>query len=209
MNLTFTVIEKIAVWGLNLTSHFGYLGLFAAMTLESAAVPIPSEVVVPFGGFLASSGQFSFWLVVLVATFANLTGSLILFFVGRYIGLPVLRRFGKYFLIHRQDIEKMEFWLQKYGGRVAFLSRIIPGTRTFSSLVIGAGEVSLPVFFWYTLAGSFAWNLLWTYLGYVAGQHWNQFGPYIRKFDYSIAVVIAIALATYIIRHIRHNKKNQ
>lgn len=208
MNLISIVTEKIAVWGLDLTSRFGYFGLFAAMTLESAAVPIPSEVVVPFGGFLASSGQFSFWLVVLVTTMANLTGSLILFAVGHYVGLPVLRRFGKYFLIHQHDIEKMEFWLQKHGKQVAFFSRIIPGTRTFSSLVIGAGEVGLPVFFWYTLAGSFAWNLLWTYLGYIAGQRWNQFGPYVHKFDYLIVVIIAIALAIYIIRHIRRNKKN-
>ncbi len=209
MNLISIIIEKVAVWGLSLTSHFGYFGLFVAMTLESAAVPIPSEVVVPFGGFLASTGQFNFWLVVLAATLANLVGSLLLFSVGYYIGLPVLRRFGKYVLIHQRDIERMEYWLQKYGGRVAFFSRVIPGTRTFSSLVIGAGEVRLSIFIWYTLVGSFIWNLLWTYLGYIAGQRWNQFGPYVRKFDYLVGAVIVIAFVAYIVRHLRLGKKRR
>lgn len=205
----FQIIEKIGSWGLELISTLGYTGLFLSMTLESAAIPLPSEVIVPFSGFLASTGRFDFWLVVLVASLANLTGAIILYFVGFYWGTAFLRKYGKYFLMHQADIEKMERWLQRNEKKVAFFSRVLPGTRTFSSIVIGAGKVRFSVFFWYTLIGSFIWNLPWTYLGYAAGSRWNTFHPLIRKFDYLIVSIIAVVLIVFIYRHakkIRHNQ---
>lgn len=198
-----SIFENIVTWALHLINTLGYTGLFIAMFLESAAIPIPSEVVVPFGGFLASSGRLDFWVVVLVATLANLAGSLLLYSIGYYGGQTFLHRYGKYILMHRDDIEKMDRWLQHYGGRVAFFSRLIPGTRTFSSLVIGAGDVNLKTFFWYTLFGSFTWNLPWTYAGYVAGSRWQEFQPYVRRFDYLILGIILAAIAIFIIRHIK------
>lgn len=205
--MTANILETIAGWGLDLVSNFGYGGLFLTMALESAAIPIPSEVVVPFGGFLASSGRFYFWLVVWVTTLGNLAGSLLLYFAGYYGGRPILEKYGKYVLVHRDDIDKMDHWLQNHGARVALFSRMIPGVRTFSSLVIGAGKVKVATFFWYTLLGSFGWNLLWAYAGFVAGSNWDQFQPYIRRFDYLIVGVIVIAAMIFAARHFREFKK--
>jgi membrane protein DedA with SNARE-associated domain len=200
------LIEKIATWAVELIAKTGYTGLFVTMALESAAIPIPSEVVVPFGGFLASEGRFNFAWVVLVVTLANLTGSMLLYFAGVFGGRPLLERYGKYVLIHRADIEKMDFWLQKYGKRVAFFSRLLPGMRTFSSIVIGAGGIKFPIFFWYTLIGSLVWNLLWAYAGYLAGANWNQFQPYVRKFDFLIIFLIAAGIIYFVWRHIKKNR---
>ena len=199
----FVLIEHIASWAVSLIKATGYAGLFLAMALESAGVPIPSEVVVPFGGYLASTGRFEFWPVVLVTTFANLIGAGMLYFIGYYFGTFALHKYGKYVLIHDADIKKMDAWLQKRGGQVAFFSRLLPGTRTFSSLIIGAGEIKFRTFLIYTFIGSFLWNLPWTYLGFIAGEHWDKYRFYIRKFDYLIVAIILILIVWYIYLHIK------
>ena len=142
------IIEQIISWALALVSKFGYGGIFFTMMLESAAIPIPSEVVLPFSGFLASSGRLNFWLVVFVATLANLAGSTILYWVGFFGGQPILEKYGKYALIHRDDIQKLDRWLKKYGAKLAFVSRLLPGIRTFSSIVLGTGRLNFNKFFW-------------------------------------------------------------
>ena len=201
------LIENISAWGLQLISAFGYVGLFVTMMLESMAIPIPSEVIVPFGGFLAASRRFSFWPVVLVTSVANLIGAVILYGIGYFAGSAFLRRYGKYILVQADDVERLERWLHRFGRRVAFIARLIPGTRTFSSVVFGAGEMKLGTFALYTFLGSFAWNLPWTYLGYKAGKNWNQYQPYVRRFDYLIIIVIVLLVAGYIWRHLRRNSK--
>lgn len=203
----FNFIEQIIVWALGLVSKFGYGGIFFTMMLESAAIPIPSEVVLPFGGFLASSGQLNFWLVVLVATLANLVGSLILYWIGFFGGQPILERYGKYVLIHRDDLAKLGYWLGKYGAKLAFVSRLLPGVRTFSSVVLGAGRLNFNSFFWYTLSGSFIWNLPLTYAGLIMGENWNLLRPYFHKFDLIIAALIVVAVILFIFKHVHRFRK--
>lgn len=177
------------------------------MLLESALVPIPSEVVLPFGGFLASSGQLSFWLVVVVATLANLTGSLVIYCVGYFGGRPLLEKYGKYVLVHRDEVAKLDSWLDRYGASAAFFSRLLPGIRGFSSIVIGAGKVGFKKFFWYTLFGSLIWNFLLAYVGYVTGGHWNFLRPYFRKFELLIGAAILIGAVLFVVRHWRKNRR--
>lgn len=199
----FAIIEHIAGWALGLVESAGYAGLFVTMGLESFAIPIPSEVVVPFGGFLAASGVFNFGLVVTFVTLGNLTGSVTLFIIGRKWGSVFLRKYGKYLLIHSNEIDKMDRWLERHGRKTAFFSRLLPGVRTFSSLVIGAGEVKFRIFFWYTLIGSFLWNLLWAYLGFAAGENWNKFQPLVRKFDYLIVALIVVFVVYFVYKHLK------
>ncbi|MBI2063694.1 MAG: DedA family protein [Candidatus Yanofskybacteria bacterium] len=175
------------------------------MMLESAAIPIPSEVVLPFGGFLASSGQLNFWLVVLVATLANLAGSIILYWIGFFGGQPVLERYGKYVLIHRGDIARLDRWLGKYGAKLAFVSRLLPGVRTFSSVVLGVGRLNFNSFFGYTLSGSFIWNLSLAYIGLIMGENWNILRPYFHKFDLVIVILILIAAVVFVRKHLRRD----
>lgn len=197
-----SLIEKIVAWALALISKFGYAGIFLTMGLESAGIPIPSEVVVPFSGFLAAQGRFSLALVAAAATLANLTGSLIFYFIGLRGGRPVIDKYGKYFLIHKDEVVELETWTNKYGSKVAFFSRLLPGIRTFSSIVIGAGRLKLKKFFWFTLAGSLVWNLPLAYVGFAAGNKWGILQPYFRKFEAVIAAVIVIAVTLFIFKHI-------
>lgn len=200
------LIEQIVSWALGIVSHFGYAGIFATMTLESAAVPIPSEVVLPFGGFLAASGELSFWSVVLVATAANLVGAVVLFYVGYLGGRPVLEKYGKYVLIHQKEVVKIENWLGKYGSRVAFFSRLLPGIRTFAPFVIGMGEMKIFKFGAYTLVGSFIWNWALAYVGFKAGANWDILRPYFHKFDLVLAGLVVIGIIVFISKHL--NKKH-
>jgi membrane protein DedA with SNARE-associated domain len=200
-------IEQIISWAVGLVEKFGYWGIFFTMTLESAAIPIPSEIVLPFGGFLASSGHLYFWLVVFVATLANLMGATVIYFVGLFGGRIVLERYGKYVFVSADSISRMDSWLERYGAHTAFFSRLLPGIRTFSSLIIGAGRVSFGKFFAYTLAGSFLWNLPLAYAGFVAGKNWDFLRPYFQKFEVAILAAILIIVILFVFRQIHKFRK--
>ncbi len=203
----FNVLEKIIIWALAVIAKFKYAGIFLTMSLESAAIPIPSEVVLPFSGFLASSGRLNFWLIITVATLANLTGAIAIYLVGFYGGRTLLERYGRYVLVHKDEIAKMDSWLGKHGAGVAFFSRLLPGIKTFSSLIIGAGKINFRKFFFYTLAGSFVWNLPLTYLGFAAGNNWDFLRPYFRKFDFVILAAIIVAVILFVFKHVHKLKK--
>ena len=130
----FKIIEVISKWALEIIDQSGYLGIFILSLLESAAVPIPSEIVVPFSGFLAAEGRFIFWLVVVIASFANLVGGIIIYWIAYIFGRPFLERFGKYVLIFRHDLDEAEILFQKHGSKFVFVSRLLPGIRTFISV---------------------------------------------------------------------------
>lgn len=199
----FGVVESIIFWAIGLIQAAGYAGIFLTMALESAAIPIPSEVVVPFGGFLAATGKMNFLAVVVVATLANLAGCVLLYGVGLKGGRPLAERYGKYFLLHRDDIQKFDDWISKYGAKTAFFSRILPGTRTFSAFFLGAGETKFLVFAGYTALGSLIWNAVLAYAGFFLGANWGILRGYFEKFYAVIIILAALAIAAFVLRHIR------
>jgi membrane protein DedA with SNARE-associated domain len=200
------IIEKIVAWALALIAKFGYGGIFFTMMLESAAIPIPSEVVLPFSGFLASSGKLNLWLIVLIATAANIAGAVAIYTVGFLGGRPLVDRYGKYFLINQSDVRKLESWSGRYEAKIAFFSRLLPGVRTFSSLIIGVSRINFKRFVWYTLLGSLVWNLPLVYIGYVTGNHWDVLRPYFQKFELVIGAVIIVGLIWFVWKHIKKKK---
>lgn len=198
------IIEFIVSLALDAIRQFGYLGIFVTMALDAAAVPIPSEVVLPFSGFLAASGTLNLWLVTIVATIANLVGALFVYYIGVIGGHPFLEKYGRYVFIHHQDVKRLSAWLQRHERTAIFFSRLLPGVRTYSALIMGAvKEIRLSTFVIYTLLGSLLWNFVFTYVGYVAGENWNFLEPYFRKAEIGIAVILAGGLAWYIYRHIQ------
>jgi len=172
------------------------------MTLESALLPIPSEITMPFAGFLASQGVLNFWLVVTIGAFANLIGSLIAYGVGFYLEehiiLSIIRKFGKFVLITEHDYLRAVLWLKKYGNPIAFFSRLLPGVRTFISLPAGLSEMNILKFSIYTFFGSFIWSAFLTYIGFTLGKNWHSLDPYYRKFEYGIAGLLIIGVLFYI-----------
>ncbi|MFI5205709.1 MAG: DedA family protein [Candidatus Paceibacterales bacterium] len=197
------IIAKLSGIALSLIGSTGYAGIFLLSALESCAIPIPSEVVVPFSGFLAVSGRFNLWAVIAVATIANLVGAAILFWVGRSGGRWILERYGKYIFIHGEDLEKGDKWFKKYGDWAIFWSRMLPVARTYVSLAAGVAGMNFYTFSLYTLIGSLPWNAAQAIIGYKAGENWMVLEKYFRKLDILIVAVIVVLVVVYLWKHLK------
>ena len=196
------MIQILSGFIIHLIQSTGYLGIFVLMTLESALIPIPSEVTMPFAGFLVNQGSLNFYGVVLAGAFGNLFGSWIAFAIGFYLEeniiLGLIRKYGKFLLVTEHEYTKSVKWLNKYGDFVAFFSRMLPAVRTFISLPAGLSEMSLVKFSIFTFLGSLIWSTLLTYVGVYFGKEWQILEPIYRKFEILIGVVFVIAVLWYI-----------
>ena len=186
-------------WLLPLLRDHGLLIVFITMIAESACIPIPSEIVVPYGGVLAAQGHTHLWMVIVVATLANLVGSSIAYGVGRYGGRALFIKYGRYVLVSPHHLDKADRWFERRGQVTVFLTRMMPGVRTFISLPAGIAKMPFVKFLLYSLVGSAIWNTGLAYLGYGAGKAvgddgWgalqDQFGRYNKIFYVVLAVVV-------------------
>ena len=196
------MLEQISLLIIHLIQSTGYLGIFILMTLESALIPIPSEITMPFAGFLVSQGKLNFWLVVLAGAFGNLIGSLIAYGIGFYLEehaiVKLVKKYGKFLLITEHEYERSLRWLRKYGESVAFFSRVLPAVRTFVSLPSGLSEMNIWKFSFYTFIGSLLWSIALTYVGVRFGDKWDKLEPYFRQFQIALGGVFVIGLLWYI-----------
>lgn len=180
----------------------GYFGIFLLMTLESALIPIPSEVTMPFAGFLASKGDLSLWMVIIIGSVGNLVGSLIAYGLGFYLEetviLTLVRKYGKFILVNEDEYKHSLSWFSKYGESIAFFSRILPAIRTFISLPAGLSEMNIWKFSLYTFLGSLIWSTVLTYVGFYLGENWASLEPYYRKFEYGIAAMLIVSIVWYV-----------
>lgn len=199
-----SMIAQLSGFALDFIGKTGYLGIFILSALESAAIPIPSEVVVPFSGFLAVMGRFNIWAVVLVATLANLIGSIILFWIGKSGGRWMLERYGKYVLIHKYDLERGDEWFVKHGNKAVFWSRMLPVVRTFISLPAGVSGMNFSKFCTLTFLGSLPWNAGLALVGYKTGENWDILHDYFQKADVVIVVFIAVFVCWYVRKHFKN-----
>jgi membrane protein DedA with SNARE-associated domain len=202
------ILSWLASLIISVISGTGYFGVTILMTLESACVLIPSEVVMPFSGYLVSIGRFSLFYVVVLATLGNLAGSILAYAVGYWGGRPLVIKYGKYLLIHEEEIDKTDKWFVKRGPSTVFFSRLLPVIRTFISLPAGISRMNFSKFLIYTFFGSLPWNFGLTYVGLVLGENWKNLGTYFRKFDYLILILIIIAAAWWIRKHLIKKTKN-
>jgi membrane protein DedA with SNARE-associated domain len=190
-----------------LIASWGYAGIFITMTLESALIPIPSEAVIPFAGFLAYMGEMNIWLIVLVSSLANVTGSIIAYEIGKYLGRGFIERYGKYVLLNMEHLKLIEGWFEKYGSLTVFFSRMLPLVRTVNALPAGIGKMNFPKFCLYTFIGSIPWNLALVFVGYLLKQNWNILEKYSLYIDI-LAVFVAAAVIFYIVRRVRVSTKS-
>jgi membrane protein DedA with SNARE-associated domain len=190
-----------------LISSWGYAGIYITMTLESTLIPIPSEIVIPFAGFLAYMGEMNIWLIVLVSTFANLTGSIIAYEIGKYLGRGFIERYGKYVLLNMRHVELVERWFDRYGNLTVLFSRMLPVVRTVNALPAGIGKMNFPKFCIYTFIGSIPWNLALVLVGYLLKENWSILEKYSLYIDI-LAVFVAAAVIFYVARRIRVSTKS-
>ena len=192
-------------------SSSGIAAVFVLMTAESALIPIPSEITMPFAGFLAGRGLLNFWLSVFIGALGNLIGSLLAYWLGFYLReewvRKAIKRWGKYLLIHEKDFDLSLKWFTKYGESVTFGSRLLPIVRTFISLPAGIAEMKLNKFIILTFTGSFLWSLFLAYMGLKLGQNWMAIEPIFRKFQFLIIGVFVLFVVWYIRRHLKKSKE--
>jgi membrane protein DedA with SNARE-associated domain len=182
----------------------GYLGVMIAMAIESAMIPLPSELILPFAGFLVSdptqveplTGQpWSFWLVVIFGTIGNTLGSLIAYAIGAYGGRPFLERYGRYMLIRPHEIELADRFFERWGAQTAFFSRLLPIVRTFISFPAGVARMNLRTFIVYSTAGAFLWSTALVWSGVQLGENWEEIRGILQPFDMLIAVAVVVGAA--------------
>lgn len=178
----------------------GYLGIFGLMLLESALIPIPSEIIMPFSGFLVAGGKLSPAGVVMAGSLGNLAGSVITYYLGIRVGRAVVIKYGRYILFKKHHLELTEQWFQKYGDRTAFVGRLLPAIRTYVSLPAGLGKTNFKKFVIYTLAGSIIWNTALTYVGMQLGSNWKDIDKYSVYLDIAAVAAIIAFVAWFVLR---------
>ena len=197
------ILEWLGSLAHGLIDALGYPGIVVGMAIESINIPLPSEALMTFAGALVADGRFDFWLVVLAGAVGNVIGSVGNYYLAAKWGRPFIEKYGKYFLIHRQDLAVADRWFAKYGLAAVFFTRMLPIVRTFISFPAGLARVPMGPFIVLTFAGSFLWSALLTYVGYEFGKNYEEvFKPYLQKFEILIAVLIVLAVAWYVKRHL-------
>jgi membrane protein DedA with SNARE-associated domain len=201
------ILAAITAFIIGTISSLGYLGIIALMAIESACVPLPSEVIMPFSGFLVWEGQFNLWLTGLAGAVGCVVGSVIAYWVGYWGGRPLVQRYRRYLLISGRDLQRADGWFDRYGDSTVFFSRLLPLIRTFISLPAGIARMHFGRFVLYTFLGSFPWCLALSYLGYRMGRHWESLRTYFHDFDMVILLAIAAGIGWWIWRHIKHERE--
>jgi len=201
-------IDEIVIPFLNgLYGAVGYLGVGAAMAIESAMVPLPSELILPYAGFLVSDpaaiepltrGPWNFWIVVAVATIGNTCGSLVGYAIGAWGGRPFLERWGRYLLIRPHEIELADRFFQKYGPATAFFSRLLPVVRTFISFPAGVARMPLGKFIVYSTLGAIPWSIMLVFAGEQLGANWVDIRHALQPFDLAIALAVVAGVLLFI-----------
>jgi len=214
INALIRFLGNIAV---SIINRLGYAGIALAMAIESANIPLPSEIIMPFSGFLVSQGQFTFLGAVLAGTIGGTLGSLASYALGFYGGEKLIRnlirRYGKYLLIFEYELDEAEEWFQKHGQLVTFTARLLPVIRTFISLPAGMSRMEVKKFTFFAFLGTFIWTIPLTYLGKTLGDNWDTLGQYFHKFDIAIVILGLVVVVWYVYhklkKHAQHQKKKK
>jgi membrane protein DedA with SNARE-associated domain len=200
------IIEVLAKFIIDMISSSGYLGIVILMGIESACIPLPSEIIMPFSGYLVFRGDFELFRTGLAGAFGCLLGSVPAYYLGLYGGRPLVERYGKYVLISHRDLDLADRWFARYGDWAIFFSRLLPVVRTFISFPAGVARMNFTRFVIYTLIGSFPWCLGLAYIGMKLGENWDTLGDYFHRFDMVIGVLIVLGVVYYIWRHLKGRK---
>jgi membrane protein DedA with SNARE-associated domain len=200
------VIDLIVSFVTGTVSAVGYLGVFVLMTLESACIPIPSEIIMPFSGFLVTTGKLNIWGVTLAGALGNLVGAVITYAIGFYGGRPFILKYGKYFFVKEKEVHHAEKFFAKWGDWSVFLSRNLPVIRTFISLPAGVAEMPFVKFAVFSFLGSIPWCFALTYLGFILGSNWMV----IRQYGHYLDILAGLAIVGFIVKIIwdYYNDKN-
>ena len=184
---------------INTFAGFGYAGIFVLMVMESATLPVPSEVVLPLGGYLVYKGQLEFWSVVAVATFGSIVGTFVDFGIGYYLGRPAILRYGRIVRFSVERLETTERWFATHGTSVVLLARFVPLLRTLIAFPAGIVKMDPKRFLAYSTVGILIWDIALVYLGVLAGQNSAAISSVLQTYfaPVGLAAVVIAAIVAY------------
>lgn len=191
------ILQPLIHWVTQTIGSYGTFAVFVLMTLESMGVLIPSEAISPFAGFLVSQGKMGFIWAVAAGVSGNMVGSWIAYYIGLWGGREAWTRYGRFVGVRAHHLDAAEKWFARYGEVTVFVSRVLPGVRTFISFPAGIARMSLVKFTAYTIAGSIPWVFALTYVGYLLGANWANVSSYMHYLDYAV-VALLVAGAIYL-----------
>jgi membrane protein DedA with SNARE-associated domain len=200
------ILAWLAALVIKIISGSGYLGIIGLMALESACILIPSEVIMPFAGYLAGAGRFSVLWVIILGAIGNLIGSIVAYAIGFYGGRRLVEKYGKYILVNKEEINRADNFFHKYGNLSVFFSRLLPIIRTFISLPAGIAKMPFWRFSFYTFIGSLFWSGILAYLGVFLGNKWQTIEVYFRKIDWLIGILLIIGIIWFVYKKIKNKK---
>jgi membrane protein DedA with SNARE-associated domain len=203
-------LGAFVIWGI---STAGYPGVVLMMAIESACIPLPSEIIMPFSGYLVYEGRFS--SLALVATLGAIgcnLGSVLAYEIGYFGGRPLVERWGKYIWLNMHDLEISERFFARYGSVTVFVARLLPVIRTFIALPAGIGRMPRLRFHVYTFVGSWPWCFMLAYLGFKLGEKWNtdpRLKMWFHRFDAIIGAFLALGIAWFLWNHWKNRVREQ
>ena len=192
------ILDFLARFIISVISSTGYVGIVLLMAIESACIPLPSEVIMPFSGYLVSVGRFKLaWVAVAGALGCNL-GSFVAYYVGSLGGRPLVEKYGRYVLITRHDLALADRFFARYGDWAVFIARLLPVIRTFIALPAGIARMNVLRFHLYTFLGSLLWCWVLAYAGLKLGERWTTLREYFHRFDTVIGILIVLGAVWFI-----------
>jgi membrane protein DedA with SNARE-associated domain len=203
------VLEEFAQAVRGVVQDLGYPGLFLLIVLESTMVPVPSLLVMPFAGYLASQGVFSLPAILAINSAAALTGSLLSYWLGAAGGKPLLLKYGKYVFVRAKDLEKTEQYFARHGGKTIFVGRFLPVVRHLISIPAGIARMSLPPFLALTFLGATLWGGGLMILGYELGSRWEAVASKAKRVDLIIAAGVVLVILAIVIRFMLRRRRER
>ncbi|TSA46195.1 DedA family protein [bacterium] len=202
------ILSAVTTFIIHTISSLGYTGVAFLMAVESAAIPLPSEVIMPFSGFLVFQGRFGLLGIAIAGAMGSVVGSWVTYWIGKYGGRPLVQKYGKYVLISHRDIEIADNFFAKFGTWATFFGRVLPVVRTYISIPAGISKVKFGRFTIATFVGSFVWSLFLGWIGLKLGENWESLRQYFRGADVVIVVLIVIGIVWWVRRHLKNRIKN-
>ncbi|HEX6550492.1 MAG TPA: DedA family protein [Gammaproteobacteria bacterium] len=202
------LLALLAGFVISTISTLGYGGIVLLMAIESACIPLPSEIIMPFSGYLVFRGEFALWIVALSGAIGCVLGSLAAYWVGARGGRPLAENYGRYILVSQHDLALADRWFERHGDIIILIGRLLPVVRTFIAFPAGVARMPVLKFVIYTFIGSLIWCWALAWIGLRLGEHWNTLGSLFHRFDSVIAGIIVLAGIWYVWRHLRHLRRS-
>jgi membrane protein DedA with SNARE-associated domain len=197
------LIALLAGWIIGVISTLGYGGIVLLMAIESACIPLPSEIIMPFSGYLVHKGEMTLWGVALAGAIGCVVGSIPAYYLGMYGGRPLVEKYGKWLLISHHDLHLADRWFEKHGEIIIFIGRLLPAVRTFIAFPAGIARMHMGKFILYTFSGSLIWCWLLAYAGMKTGENWESLKVYFHEFHIVLVFVAVVFMVWYVRRHLK------